>query len=461
MSVAGAVPRVPAAAAPGLLARLWLFVRPTGLVKCIALVVFGGLTVAHLLTFAWLQHERATLSRSMMAAYLAADVAASMAILERVPAAERPSWLPKLARQNYAYVLRPAAKGEGVAVVHSLRSDFIVATLAKGVGRQRVRGSWSADTGDDPLRFEIELELGDGTPLTLVFDHPPSGISVGTASVLVLQMLVLGLATWAAVRLATRPLERLAQAADDLTLERPVPLLEESGCDELARAARAFNTMQRRLAAHVAERTQILAAVSHDLRTPIARMRLRAELPDSPATREKLLADLAEMQALVEDGLAYARSSQAPTEPLQQVDVAALIDSLAGDYHDAGQAVEAPQLPPLVWPTRAQALRRLLGNLLDNALKFAGAASIEVEAVAQGLSIRVLDRGPGIPDDQLQAVMLPFARLEPSRSRETGGVGLGLAIARQLAQSLGGELRLANREGGGLLAELLLPPQPR
>ncbi|MBT9512264.1 MAG: two-component sensor histidine kinase, partial [Acidovorax sp.] len=231
----------------------------------------------------------------------------------------------------------------------------------------------------------------------------------------------------------------------------------------VVRAAAAFNRMQQRIQAHLEERMQILAAVSHDLQTPITRLRLRADLLDDPVLQGKLHADLAEMQSLVEEGIAYARSSQAVREPPQRVDLRALVESLARDYADTGLPVQVLQAVDGTCDTRPQALRRLLCNLVDNALKFAGAAELTLEAGAQGQwLVRVLDHGPGIPPAELSAVLQPYVRLEDSRNRGTGGTGLGLAIANELAQALGGRLVLGPRADGaqGLEARVELPGTP-
>jgi len=222
----------------------------------------------------------------------------------------------------------------------------------------------------------------------------------------------------------------------------------------VAQAAAAFNALQRRIAQHLAERLQMLAAIAHDLQSPITRLRLRSDAIADASQRKPLQADLAEMQSLVEQGLAYARSSHAAVEPERAVDLAALLDGLVCDAVDAGHAahLQCPALPPLT--TRPQALKRIVGNLLDNALKFGDEAWIDVSATAEAVEIVVRDRGPGIPPDQLQAVLQPFVRLESSRNRDTGGTGLGLAIADQLSHALGARLSLRNGTGGGLEARL-------
>jgi signal transduction histidine kinase len=203
---------------------------------------------------------------------------------------------------------------------------------------------------------------------------------------------------------------------------------------------------------------QLLAAISHDLQTPITRMKLRAEFMDDGIEKDKLWSDLSEMQHLVQEGVAYARSMDTSTETARRVDMDSFLDSLVFDYQDVGRDVQLNGKTGAIIDTRPHALRRVLVNLTDNALKFGGAAEIEVIAHAdQSLSLHVLDRGPGIAEGELSEVIKPFYRVESSRNRDTGGTGLGLAIAQQLTIALGGTLTLTNREGGGLSAQLKLP----
>ena len=223
--------------------------------------------------------------------------------------------------------------------------------------------------------------------------------------------------------------------------------------------------MQQRIAGYTAERVEILAAISHDLQTPITRMRLRADLMADEALRDKFRQDLDAMHALVREGVTYARTLHGTSEPTARLDTDALLASIVGDYEDAGESVtlDGAAGAPIVAPP--QALKRILVNLIDNALAFGGAAEIQVrrddaQDPAPRLTIAVLDRGPGIPEDQLGEVFKPFHRLETSRNRETGGTGLGLAIAQQLATAMGGHLSLHNRPGGGLEARLSLPASP-
>jgi signal transduction histidine kinase len=275
--------------------------------------------------------------------------------------------------------------------------------------------------------------------------------------VLALQLAVLVACCWLAVRLATRPLHQLAVAADALGPDLKAARLPEDGPSEVSRAARAFNAMQDRIATYMTERMQILAAISHDLQTPITRMRLRVDVMDDDEQGAKLRQDLHEMESLVKEGVTYARTLHGATEVPCRVDPDALLDSLVCDYVDAGQAVSLEGRLGVSLMTRPQALRRILGNLVDNALKFGGTAEITASTLPGGQTlITVLDRGPGIPAESLEAVFEPFYRLEASRNRDTGGTGLGLAIARQLAMAMDATLTLHNRPGGGLEARLTL-----
>ncbi|WP_298212633.1 ATP-binding protein [Acidovorax sp.] len=436
---------------------------PRSLRGRILLVMAAALALAHLCTFALVYLERGTAMRGMMVSYLASDVASSVAMLERLPAAERAQWLPRLARRNYR--LRLDAPGNAAPATTE---------LAQSVG-QELQGALArpvqvGDPRTSGLALRAQLHLADGTALAVDVDEPRMLVSDWAWAALALQLALLAaLCVWA-VRTATAPLNKLADTADALGSDGRGAPLPETGPSEVARAATAFNRMQQRIQAHLQERMQILAAVSHDLQTPITRLRLRADLLDDTALRDKLHADLAEMQSLVEEGIAYARSPQAVREPLQRVDLRALLQSIAFDYADAGLPVQwlaadadadaDDATTAAICHTRPQALRRVVCNLLDNALKFAGAAELSLKAGAQGpWQLRVQDRGPGIPTQDLAHVLQPYVRLEDSRNRGSGGTGLGLAIASELAKALGGQLVLAAREGGGLDARLVLPPQ--
>lgn len=428
---------------------------PRTLFGRVAWVVAGGLALTHGLTLLIILRERGDLGLTMMEAYLGRDVAASVAILERVPPSERSMWLPTLARHNYRYTLNtPPARAS--ATTNQLAVP-LTQSINRTLGQDRV-GHMSELRSDGRVTMYLPLRLSDGTPLTLELTPPSPTISGTTVLLLLLQLTALSTAAWFAVRLTVRPVAQLAQAADALTPGTgSVPLDTITGPQEVIQAARAFQAMQARIDQQLNERLHMLAAISHDLQTPITRMRLRAEqLADEPL-RNKLLADLQAMQHLVDDGLTYAKTAHATQEIERPVDLMALLDGLVCDATDAGHHVTliGQCREPLV--TRVQALTRAINNLIDNAVKFGKQAEVVVTEMAGHVSISILDRGPGIPADQLNRVFEPFFRIEDSRSRETGGTGLGLAIAQQLNLALNGRLILANRPDGGLKADLILP----
>jgi len=429
--------------------RHWLW--PRSLVSRLFLILLGGLIVAHLLSFALLFSERYLSARQVMLGTLETDVATSVAILDRLPAAERPQWLPRLNRGNYQYILGPGLPGTPEMTQRG--RDIADRIMDASGGRFPVSVE---EIPGDGKRLQAHLTLSDGSPLTIDVHPRMTPVAQWLPYTFVLQLLLLVLCCWFAVRLAIRPLVALADAADALDPNTKSTPLDESGPTELARAARAFNAMRDRIAKFVEERVQILAAISHDLQTPITRMKLRAEMAEDTEEKRKMVSDLAEIQTLVQEGLAYARTTSGEGEKPSRIDLGSFVESLVYDYQDTGKAVSITQNAGGALTTRPHALRRILTNLVDNALKFGGAAELDVRREANTVIIEVLDRGPGIPEDKLDAVLQPFVRLEGSRSRETGGSGLGLAIAHQLALAVGGSLKLRNREGGGLAAEIRL-----
>jgi signal transduction histidine kinase len=259
-----------------------------------------------------------------------------------------------------------------------------------------------------------------------------------------------------AVRWAIRPLNTLAAAAEELGRNVNRPPMPETGPIEVVRAARAFNTMQSQLADYLRSRTRLLAAMSHDLKTPITRLRLRSELLEDAKARERSAQDLQELESMVGSTLNYLRGI-GDEEPARALDVMAMLESLQADLEETGARVTLEGHTDKPYVGQRQALRSCLTNLLDNAIKYGGQAHVVVSDDPSRLVIRVQDQGPGIAPEELARVFEPFYRVEGSRSRETGGTGLGLAIARQIARAYGGDVTLANRPGGGLEATLILP----
>ena len=257
------------------------------------------------------------------------------------------------------------------------------------------------------------------------------------------------------VRWLTEPLRRLAQAADGIGRGSTIAIPQD-GPEEVQRLARALDAMQARITRLVDDRTQALAAVSHDLRTPITRMRLRAGFLEDPDAQARMEADLDEMEGMIAATLAYLHG-EAETEPTQLADVGAMLSTLCDAVSDAGGKVSLQGPAHLDLPCRPVALRRAASNLLANAVAYGGGVVVRLEAGREQVTIIVDDDGPGIPEGELELVFEPFHRLEASRNRSTGGVGLGLTIARQGVAEQGGALTITNKPGGGLQAIICLP----
>lgn len=307
-------------------------------------------------------------------------------------------------------------------------------------------------------RFRLSLQLTDGSWLLFTTGDPVEGAfrlvrfalwMIGIAAVITLVSL------WAGRRI-TAPLARFATAAERLGVDGEAEPLPEAGPMELRAATRAFNRMQERLRRFVADRTQMVAAMSHDLRTPLTRLRLRAELVEDEEMQRKMLADLDEMEAMVNATLAFARDD-ARHEPRGPLDLAALLQSLCDDRADAGQDAGFDGPSHMTVQGRPVALRRAFANLIDNAIAYGGAVRVRLMRADGTVRVDIDDDGPGIPASEFEKVFAPFYRLERSRSRDTGGVGLGLATARTIVRGHGGDITLANREEGGLRVTVVLP----
>jgi signal transduction histidine kinase len=430
--------------------RLW----PASLRSRLMLMIFFTLLLANALTLSLLLYERMSSARSVMLGNLEYDVATSVAILDRLPAAERPQWLARLARGNYRYRLSAGASGH---YPDSWRSRDAVRSL-----QQALSGSYPVSIIAVPgprEHIQAHITLHDGAPLSIDLWPRLPAIARWLPAVLIVQFLLLLACAWYAVRQVVHPMTRFTHAIDALQPANSDPgMMAEQGPVEVQHAARAFNAMQTRIRDHLQERARILAAISHDLQTPITRMKLRLEMTDAPELRDKLLQDLDNMSRLVREGIAFARSAQPLEEKRQRLDLNAFLDSIVLDYADVGRPVAFPAAEEgRVVLTQPQALRRIMTNLIDNGLKFAERVDIRLSYATNGDPIiQVMDNGPGIPETSLEEVLQPFFRLENSRNRETGGTGLGLAIAAQLTSQMPGTLRLANRPEGGLEAIIRL-----
>ena len=267
------------------------------------------------------------------------------------------------------------------------------------------------------------------------------------------RLVAIALTAWVGARWLSNPIKHMARAADELGKNLNSPTISEtSGPSEVRQASKVFNQMQARLKQQMEERNHFLAAVSHDLRTPLTRLKLRAEKMDQHDLRTEVQNDINEMAEIIDTTLGYLRGEEKP-EATYLLDIGALVNSLA---EDAGDVIT---VSGNAHPIRLQPLsiRRCLNNLIGNALRYGERAAIVISETDEEIVIAIHDEGPGIPEDKLETVFNPFYRIDASRSRHTGGIGLGLSIARDMAGKQGGKITLKNAPGGGLIATLALP----
>ncbi len=310
---------------------------------------------------------------------------------------------------------------------------------------------------DTAQYYDVGVRFPDGGTELFRITRMPGGAPLprNLRINLALLLAILVIALYVTARSITRPLSALARAADRVGREVRPETLPEAGARELRDAARAFNTMQDRMRRYLDSRSRVLAAMSHDLKTPLTRLRLQVETLEDPELQSRIVKELTEMELMVREALALFRGLD-DGEPAVPVDVNELLSGIAQQFSEMGAAVSVRGRAHEPFTGKAQALKRCLTNLISNAINFGTRATVLVEDGAE-LVIRVRDEGPGIPEADLERVFEPFYRLEHSRNRDSGGTGLGLTIARDIAQAHGGTLILANLPQGGLEAALRLP----
>jgi len=428
-----------------------------------------GLTLSHAVSMLAYAVDRSDLLAASGGREFAHRAATAVDILEAVPADWRARIVEAADASDVAVFLDPENmltrdiepdwRGRLISALlaEELGPSYTDQVIIQVIDRQPSAGLGHITAGS-PTLVRASVQLSDGAWVTVagILPHSDLSHSAGAMASLAVMLVAVVVLSILAVRRITKPLRTLADAAERLGRDVNAPPLTENGPQEVRRAAHAFNVMQNRLRRFVEDRTQMLAAISHDLRTPITLLRLRAEFIEDEEERTKTLATLEEMESMIGSTLAFARDD-ALREEAVDVDVGALVDSLCEDLAETGAPIRCTEALPVALHCRPMALRRAVSNLVGNAVRYGESATVKVEADETFVRIVVDDDGPGLPEDELDAVFRPFYRVEKSRSRESGGVGLGLSVVRTVAHLHGGEILLVNRPEGGLRATLILP----
>lgn len=380
-------------------------------------------------------------------------------LLAEAPPSERRAVLSSLSTEHLKVELRPSPaipSSDADAALDRMRLQIVEWEPSLRTNSLRLGAAApSGRAGGRDLVGAMQLESGEWLHFWSrnTFGHWPQLYrTLGTATILAAGVL---LAAAMLVHTIGAPLRALAQAADNVGHGRPVTVVEK-GPKDLSAVARAFNAMQARIGRLIADRTQALAAVGHDLRTPLARMRLRAGLMKDADTREAMESDILEMEAMLDSVLTYLRG-EGDGESVRSLDFAALVATLAEANADLGRPVSYEGPDHLVLATRPLSMKRAIGNLVENGLRHGTHVRIRLADRGDHARLRIEDDGPGIPEAELQRVLTPFFRLDDARQRDTGGLGLGLAIVANAVEREAGTLTLSNLPEGGLRAEIRLP----
>jgi signal transduction histidine kinase len=436
---------------------------PDSILGWLALILIAGLAASQALTALWHNIDRNETAIAVNDVNVAERIANLVGVLQHTAPVFRPGLASSFSGQSMSIAVTSRSN-----VPENAKPDRRLNRLARAVSERLDGPYWqeiriinvAPDEDQEAARLmpiRISVGLRDGAWINVEFVAveslplaTPGFIAWTAASVL----LVLGLSYYA-FRRVTRPLEGLTRAAESLGRSGRTETLQETGASEVRRAARAFNEMQGRIRRLLEDRMQMVAAISHDLRTPITRLKLRAEFVDDPEQREKMLRDLDEMETMIKETLALAREDANP-EPRAKVDLVQLLgDSLEGMPQVTLEI--APSVKGAVIEAQPIALKRAVVNLIENAVVYGKRATVRLCETPKEFAILIEDEGPGIPEAELDRVFRPFYRLEASRNRDSGGAGLGLAIARSVVRAHGGDIVLKNRLEGGLQAAISLP----
>lgn len=435
-----------------------MFRSLTARLFAILTVGLGAIQVVSFFGFMFFRGEEA---KEQMTRFLGADISFAYDFMRSLPHAQRAEWLARLNQGfHYRFSLEPAGAVVESVVLDDARLAKLSAILKANLPAEakltfRLPPGVPAAVEDKAIQTVLAIDDEESLVLHLFdpFDMPSEGALLRYLAVVLLAVTPF---VWWAVHLSTRQIDRMLGTIEQFGRNPLSPPVAESGPDELKKAARAVNAMRERIARHIEERTQILAAIAHDLQTPLTRLRLRAETLARDGQREHIIRDVEYMANLVIEGLDYARSAHL-SEATSVIEVNHWLEGMVDDAQDAGAVCRLTGEAGAPYSGALRALTRAMQNLIDNALKFGSDAEIRIEDSADRLLIRVLDDGPGLSEDLLKKVFDPFFRAEISRNRETGGSGLGLAIARNIVCAHGGDIRLANRPEGGLEVLVELP----
>jgi signal transduction histidine kinase len=442
---------------------------PRNLVGQMALLIGIALLLAQLASFAYVVAQRHQFSRAEIDAPAITRFVSTAADYVQAAPEFRPLVLSDSSRRGSHYELENASEvGPDQQQRRDDTEDRLRQSLvAADVPVTDVRATIDAQpvehrSGDRSLRpfrtMLLSARLSDGHWLNArlgVPAQPPLVTPELIVGTLLLYIFVLLTTVLIALRLA-HPLGDLTRAAEAFRGRNQPISVKPSGPADLRNAILAFNAMNERVVKLLEEKDRTLGAIGHDLRTPLASLRIRAESVEPQEDRERMIATIEEMTTTLEDILTLARSGRS-REQFKELDVAELIHSIAREYEEIGQPVTFSSGGPFCIPVQANLLRRAVRNLIDNSLKYAGSAEVDVKDDQGTVTIDVLDHGPGLPAEELKLISGAFYRGEPSRNRETGGAGLGLSIAEAVADAHGGKLSFANRQGGGLVATISLP----
>ena len=461
---------------------------PDSLAGRMIAVLLIGLTASHFFSMAIYTADRIEMSVESAGAHFSQQIASVVRMIDGTPPAWHQRMLQTMTEPSLGMSVTPerqyiGALGDNAqatlvkehiqVLLDRTEAGDVIVQIVRKASQEGTNENGTPSTADEPswlenILFNTEgrqlrasVRLSDGAWLNFRTHVTGTRKVWGGRAVLSISLMAVGvvlLSLWV-IRKVTAPLRIFTAAAERLGRDVRAPPLIVAGPLELRHATNAFNRMQQQLKRLIDNRTEMLAAIAHDLRTPITLLRLRTEFVEDEVGREKMQSTLNDMEAMIASTLTFAREGY-EVEESQDIDLSALVGSICDDIQDAGYSITSSLTDSLIFRGKPIALQRAVTNVIENAVKFADAASVNMLKTEQGVEISVADNGPGIPEQELEKVFLPFYRVEQSRNRKTGGAGLGLSIVQSIANEHGGEIALRNGDQGGLVATITLPRGP-